>query len=95
MQQHILITKEMRATMPATTQILFETPIDLVTYSPSTPDKAEEVISGSNAVVEDSKENIIAWLKPFKGVWVGNGAPQTEVFELMHIKGENDEEETP
>ena len=94
MQQHILITKEMRATMPATTKIIFEVNTEIVTYSDKAPNEIGEILEGANAIVEDTKENIIAWLKPFKGVWVGNGVPQLEQFELMHIKDENDEEET-
>lgn len=45
-------------------------------------------MSGDNAVVEATEEEIIKWLSPFDGVPVGSGVPQAEEFTIMHIKKE-------
>ena len=81
--------------MPATTQILFETPVEMLTFKAEDPSQIAGSVKGANAIVEDTVENIIKWLKPFDGIWVGNGVPQLEQFTVMHIKDENDEKETP
>lgn len=85
MQQHLLLTEELRKTMPATTKVVFTTPIDMIIHDPDTL-KFRGSVQGENAIVEDTKENIIAWLKPFDGVWIGNGVPQMGHFEIMHIR---------
>lgn len=85
MQQHLLLTEELRKTMPTTTKVVFSMPIDMVVHDHDSM-KAQDVIKGENVIVEDTKENIIAWLKPFDGVWIGNGVPQMEHFEVMHIR---------
>jgi hypothetical protein len=43
------------------------------------------IMFGDNAVVEAETQEIIKWLKPFDGIAVGNGVPQTEQFSIMHI----------
>lgn len=44
------------------------------------------IIEGRHAVVDASEESLKNWLRPFDGVWVGEGPPQLQVFEVMHIR---------
>lgn len=47
--------------------------------------EAPLMMFGDNAVVEAETDVMIKWLKPFDGVAIGNGVPQMEKFEIMHI----------
>lgn len=40
---------------------------------------------GKHVVVEGETEAIKDWLRPFDGVWIGNGIPMTEQFVIGHI----------
>lgn len=42
--------------------------------------------SGSHVIVSGEVEDISAWLRPYDGVYVENGIPMMEQFQLMHIK---------
>lgn len=87
MTVNILLTDEVKATMPETLNI----PINFGRISVRFPaiDSKDEplILHGDNAVVEGDTEEFIKWLKPFDGVAVGvGGSPQFEKFEIKHIK---------
>lgn len=86
MKLPILLTDEIRATMPETINILHNFGNIDVIFEAINPDDAPMFLSGDNAVIEGDKEEIIKWLKPFDGVPIGNGSPQLESFKIMHIK---------
>lgn len=90
MQLHILLTPEIKSKMPSTTKEIANFGRIDVIFSDDTEDLLEgnEIISGENAIVEDTKENIIEWLKEFDGVPIGNGVPMLERFNMCHIKPE-------
>ena len=79
MQIHLLLTPDIRATMPATTKITQDWGNLRVIFP-------EKTYYGTHCFVEDTQENIFAWLRPFDFFIEGNGNPQMETFHIMHIK---------
>ena len=82
---HILLTDEVKATMPKTVKIVHNFGRIHVVFPPLPGHKDSLSMFGNNAVVEAETDEIIKWLKPFDGVAIGNGVPMTESFEIMHI----------
>jgi hypothetical protein len=41
---------------------------------------------GDHMIVDGEPEAIKRWLRPYAEVWVGQGQPAEERFEVMHIK---------
>ena len=79
MKLHLLLTDDIAATKPESCKIIMDFgQLDVVF------DK--DLKSGLHCIVQDETKNIINWLKPFDGVVVGNGVPQSEQFQIMHIK---------
>jgi hypothetical protein len=88
MTVQLLLTDELKATMPKTVKVTFNFGRIEVIFPALKEGEEPLVMFGDNAVIEAETDVIIKWLKPFDGVAVGNGIPQTEQFEIMHI-GEN------
>ena len=85
MKLPILLTSEVKATMPKTIKVLANFGHTQVRF-PAVKENADPLILiGDNAVVEGSEEDIIKWLKPFDGVAIGGESPQLEQFTIMHI----------
>jgi hypothetical protein len=43
-------------------------------------------INGNHMIISGSEEDLKNWLQPFDGVWVGDGQPFLQKFQIMHIK---------
>lgn len=86
MTTHLLITDEMKATMPETVKELFNYGRIHVVFPPVKKGDPSLSMFGDNAVVVAEPDVMIKWLKPFDSFAVGNGSPQMECFEIMHIK---------
>jgi len=82
MQQHLLVTPEMRKTMPESLEIIFNAGNIYVCF--------EDIIdmAGDNMILEGEQDDFVNWLKEFDGVPVGDGIPQLERFTIMHIKAD-------
>jgi hypothetical protein len=55
---------------------------DVEIYSPA---HVPAMIQGDHVYLEGSPDAFKAWLKPFDGVWVGEGIPQLQKFKIMHV----------
>jgi hypothetical protein len=85
MKVPILLTPEVKATMPETIKVLFNFGHTQVRFPAIENNANPLMLIGDNAVVEGNKEDIIKWLKPFDGVAIGGESPQLEQFTIMHI----------
>lgn len=85
MMVHILLTDEVKATMPETVKVAHNFGRIHVVFPPREGYKDSLSMFGDNAVVEGETQEIVKWLKPFDGVAIGNGVPMTEQFTIMHI----------
>lgn len=81
MKLHILLTDNVRKTMPKTTEVVRDYGMLTVIF-----DEGKTKAFGIHCIIEDTKENIIEWLKPFDGVILGNGNPMMESFKVYHVK---------
>ena len=87
MMLDLLLTEEIKATMPETVKILHNCGKVTAIFEALDPTKDEpEYIEGESVIVEADKQEIINWLKPFDGVPVGCGSPQLEHFTIRSIK---------
>jgi len=43
-------------------------------------------IKGRHVVVRASEESLKTWLRPFDGIWVGQGPLMLQHFVIMHIR---------
>lgn len=87
MELNLLLTKELKASMPSTIEIVINFgEIRVVFPDENNQIHIEDDMIGDNAVVRGETEEIVKWLKPFDGVAVGVGSPQMEKFEIKHIK---------
>lgn len=86
MQLYLLVTPNM---LPLPSEIkeieVFKPNLDIVITQGNKP---EGIVSGRSCIVEGSEEDIIKWLSPYEGVWLGQGIPQEESFQVYHIKPE-------
>lgn len=82
---HLLLTPDIAATKPSTTAIIRDYGQLTVIFG----NNIETRKTGLHCVVEDTRANLIAWLKPFDGFVKGSGIPQFEQFEIVHIKESN------
>ena len=85
MTVQLLLTDELKASMPETVKVAFNFGRIQVMFPAIEEGKEPLVMFGDNAVIEAETETIVEWLKPFDGFAVGNGVPQMEKFEIMHI----------
>jgi len=86
MTTQILLTDELKATMPETVKVVFNFGRIQVRFPALNGNENEALMMfGDNAVVEAETDVMIKWLKPFDGIAIGNGVPQMEKFEIMHI----------
>lgn len=88
MQVHILLTPEIKATIPSSIKVLVNYGSIGVIFPAVEVGEIAHSMNGENAVVDGTEEDIINWLKPFDGVPIGSGVPQFEDFTIMHIKKE-------
>jgi hypothetical protein len=85
MQLHLLLTPEIRKTMPPSVTITADWGNLLVIF----PDKNHNPVhnlEGLHCFIDGPKDDIITWLKPFDGVPIGSGSPMLEQFTIKHIK---------
>ena len=85
MKVPILLTPEVKATMPKTIKVLFNFGHTQVIVPAINEHKYPLILIGDNAVVEGRKKDIVKWLKPFDGVAIGGESPQLEQFTIMHV----------
>jgi hypothetical protein len=85
MTVQLLLTDEVKASMPETVKVPFNFGRTQVIFPALKEGEEPLVMFGDNAVIEAETDVIIKWLKPFDGVAIGNGIPQMEKFEIMHI----------
>jgi hypothetical protein len=86
---NILLTPEIRATMPKSVVVVADFGTIDVIFSAVDPKEEPLILTGNNVVIEGETDDIIKWLKPFNSIAVGvGGSPQFEQFEIMHIKDE-------
>jgi hypothetical protein len=88
MTVHFLLTDEVKAIMPETVKEVFNFGRIHVVFPALKDGEPPLNMFGDNAVVEAETNEIVKWLKPFDGVVIGNGVPQSEQFTIMHI-GDN------
>jgi hypothetical protein len=81
----LLLTLEMRETMPDTIKEVFNFGNTQVVFPAINPKEDPLIIVGDSVVLEGETDEIVKWLKPFDGVAVGCGVPQLERFTIMHI----------
>ena len=90
MQQNLLLTAELKETLPDTIEILHNFGKIEVVFPPlEESEEGEEpmIMVGDNAVLEGEMDEFIKWLRPFDGIAVNRtGVPQLEQFTIMHIK---------
>jgi hypothetical protein len=43
-------------------------------------------VVGTSMILDGSQQAFVDWLGPFDHVWLGQGHPQEERFEVAHIK---------
>ena len=79
MQLHLLLTSDIAETKPESCKIIH----DFGNLTVFFEDNKTEY--GLHCIVEDTKENIINWLKPFDRIVKGSGTPMFEQFEIVHI----------
>jgi len=83
---NILLTDEVKATMPETLKIPHNFGRISVRFPAVNPKDEPLILHGDNAVVEGDTQEFIKWLKPFDGVAISEcGVPQLEQFVIMHI----------
>ena len=83
---NLLLTDELKATMPESIKITMNFGEIRVIFPPEVKGEKALYMTGDNAVIDGSEEDLIKWLKPFDGVAVGvGGSPQFEKFEIRHI----------
>jgi len=85
MQLDLLLTNELRVSMPDTIKILHNFGRIGVIFPSKKIGEADLVLHGDSVVVEGEKDEVVKWLKPFDGIPVGCGSPQLERFTIMHI----------
>ena len=86
MTLNILLTDDLKATMPETIKITMNFGEIRVIFPPENKNERALYMVGDNAVVLGDANEIKKWLKPFDGVAVGvGGSPQFEKFEIRHI----------
>lgn len=88
MKLHILLTEEVKATMPDSVKEIFNAGRIQVVFPALVEGQPNDNLFGDNAIVEGETSEIIKWLKPFDGVAIGDGVPMLEHFTIMHINDE-------
>ncbi len=89
MRINLLLTPEMRATIPQSIVVAIDYGRINVRFSALDPKEKPIILSGDNVIIDGEEDDIIKWLKPFDGIAVGTGGPpQFERFCIMHIKDE-------
>jgi len=84
---NILLTPEIRATMPNSVVVVMDYGRIDVRFPALDPKEEPMILSGDNVVIDGEEDDIIKWLKPFDDIAVGSGgSPQFEQFTIMHIK---------
>jgi len=82
MELHLLLTPELKKTIPKTTKFKCNYGDIVVVFGEST------LVHGDNCIIIDDKQNIIDWLSPLGDIPVGSGVPQSESFEYLRIKSD-------
>ena len=89
MRINILLTSEMKATLPQSVVVAHDFGTIDVRFPALDPKEKPMILKGNNVVIEGEQDDIVNWLKPFDAIAVGSGgSPQFEQFEIMHIKDE-------
>lgn len=89
MRLNILLTPEIRASLPNSVIITNDFGSIDVRFPALDPKEEPMILTGNNVVIEGEQDDIVKWLKPFDAVAVGTGgSPQFEQFSIMHIKDE-------
>jgi hypothetical protein len=81
MMFHLLVSEEMEPIPEDITVIQDYGEVSLV--SDGFP--LEMYRSGKHMVVEGSEDDVRAWLGSFDGVWIGDGPPMLQKFQIMHV----------
>jgi len=84
----LLLTPEMRETMPETVNILHNFGEITVRFAALEPNGEPMLLVGESVVLQADTDVFVKWLKPFDGVAIGCGVPQLEKFTMHHIKDE-------
>jgi len=84
----LLLTPEMRETMPESVKVSFNFGHTMVRFPALDPKEDPLVMTGDSVVLEADDDVLVKWLKPFDGVAIGCGVPQLEQFTIHHIKDE-------
>ena len=83
---NLLLTKELKASLPESIKITFNFGEITVVFPPAEGETDWLDMVGDNAVLDGPDEDFIKWLKPFDGFALGvGGSPQFEKFEIRHI----------
>ncbi len=79
MTLHMLVEEKQKPIPPEITVKENWGPLTVVT-------DANGRVYGEHMMLEGSAADFVEWLKPFDGVWVGEGSPTAQNFVVMHIK---------
>ena len=86
---NILLTPEIRSTMPDSVVVVMDYGRIKVIFPAFDPKEEPMTLNGDNVVIMGDESDIVKWLKPYNNIAVGvGGSPQFEQFEIMHIKDE-------
>lgn len=79
MRIHLLVSEKMKPVPDDITIVEDYGQVDVV--SPF----SDMYHSGDHMVVEGDVEAMRLWLGPFNGVWIGEGPPMLQQFQIMHV----------
>lgn len=83
MQLVLLLTDELKETKPESVKIIENYGSVHVRF-----DNYPSMV-GDHCILEGSKEDVVKWLAPFKGVVRGIGSPICQEFEIVHVNDES------
>lgn len=87
MKLNILLTENLKKTIPNNVSIDFNYGETKVIFPPTTSDDDIIVKVGDNVIINGENEEIAKWLKPFKTVVINKtDTPKFEKFELLKTK---------
>jgi hypothetical protein len=82
----LLVSDEMKPVPNDVTIIADYGKVDIVSDAP------EIYHSGDHMIVEGDEKAIRSWLGPYDAVWVGEGSPMLQQFQVMHIANPDNEQ---
>lgn len=84
---HLLLTEEIRPTMPETINVVADYgELKVVLPYENSKSNIIDFKRGSHVLLNGEENMFSDWLRPFDGILVGVGSPMMQQFEIMHVK---------